>query len=243
MNVQYKLNKKCKICGKLLTDKNISGYCNSHRDRTGKNNSFYGKTHNKEMIEKTKVKLRKISEELWKDETYKNKVILGVSKPRREGFKEEQSKRITQWYMDNPIQKEIRSSAMAVNWEIGNITKSGYSCNESKIERQFFKDVKQIFPNIIKKTIRANDRWFFPDIVEEELKIIIEFYGNFWHRNPKMFLPEDISCNNLASKEIWEKDNIRQKELEMLGYTVYIVWEEDYKQDRQTVLEHIRNIS
>jgi len=53
---KYKLNKRCPTCNKLLLDKNTSGFCNKHRDRTGLNNSFYGKTHSLETISKIKEK-------------------------------------------------------------------------------------------------------------------------------------------------------------------------------------------
>ena len=48
--------KKCKICGKILSDRNKSGYCISHLPRSGANNPFFGKKHKKEVIEKMKKK-------------------------------------------------------------------------------------------------------------------------------------------------------------------------------------------
>lgn len=54
MSSTYKLNRVCPVCGKLLNDKNKTGYCNKHRDRTGANNSFYGKRHSKETVDKIK---------------------------------------------------------------------------------------------------------------------------------------------------------------------------------------------
>lgn len=44
MSATYRLNKLCPVCGKRLSDKNKSGYCNIHRDRTGENNPFFRKT-------------------------------------------------------------------------------------------------------------------------------------------------------------------------------------------------------
>ena len=40
MSLTYKLNRICPVCGTKISDKNKSGFCNRHRDRTGKNNSF-----------------------------------------------------------------------------------------------------------------------------------------------------------------------------------------------------------
>ena len=159
----YKLNKKCRICEKLLTDINKTGYCNLHRDRTGKNNSFYGKKHNKKTIEIIKIKNSQISKNLWKNKIYRDKIIKGVSKPRISSFKNEQSIRIKQWYKDNPVQKDIRSKAMRKNWKNGIITKNNFSCNESTLEKNFISDLRnKTGLDIIKKTIKGEKRWFFP---------------------------------------------------------------------------------
>ena len=56
MSHTYKLNRTCPTCGKSISDKNKSGYCNRHRDRTGTNNTFYGKTHSQETINSIKEK-------------------------------------------------------------------------------------------------------------------------------------------------------------------------------------------
>ena len=100
------VNKHCPICDTLLSDKNKTGFCNHHRDRTGKNNPFYGKTHSIESLRIIKEKCKKMSKELWKDSEYRNKIIKAISKPRIDSFKKEQSERMIEWYKDNP--KEIK---------------------------------------------------------------------------------------------------------------------------------------
>lgn len=74
MGITYHLNRVCPVCGVRVSDTNKSGYCNRHRDRTGTNNSFYGKKHSKETIDKLKVSCKKASIKLWQNENYANNV-------------------------------------------------------------------------------------------------------------------------------------------------------------------------
>jgi len=64
---------------------------------------------------------------------------------------------------------------------------------------------------------------------------IIEFYGDFWHFNPKMYSENDQSfANNVKDK--WKQDNDRVNSLTDKGYHVLIIWESDYLENKQEVI-------
>lgn len=247
---KFGLYEKCKKCEKRISRNNKHGYCNSCRDRTGENNPFYGKSHSDETIEVLKEKCSIGMKEKWKDEEFRSKVIKGGSKPRRESFKREQSERIKQWYVDNPEQRQLRSECMKRTWESGAITKNNYSCNASKLEKELYEEILKIIPDAeSKKTIRdSNNRWIFPDILIESCGVIIEFYGDFWHANPAIYEKNDIIHNGITAEKIWEKDKERTIRLGDIisegekfprGYTVIVVWEKDYKENKKAVLNEI----
>lgn len=237
---KYKLDKHCTTCNKLLLDTNKTGYCNKHRDRFGKNNSFYGKKHDRKMIEKTKKKLSKISTNLWLDNNYRKKVIKGTSKPRKESFGKEQSIRVKQWYEDNPMQRDIRSECMKKSWEDGKIEPNINSINESKLERELREELIKLLPdrNVRKTTLKINNRWFYPDIRIDK-NIIIEFYGNYWHANPRIYKSTDIIHHKKTAKESWEYDKKRITILEDNGFKVFIVWEDKYKDNRKEIINNL----
>jgi len=241
---KYKLNKRCIKCNKLLLDKNKSGFCNSHRDRTGSNNSFFGKHHSKETIDGIKAKNRKKSKENWKKKEYRDKVIKGTSKPRKESFKKEQSDRIKLWYKDNPKQKDIRSIHMKKSWKNGLIPKSKHTqMNKSKIQNEFFNDIKDIYPFVSDNTtIKYDSKWLFPDISIIKDGIIVEFLGDYWHANPNKYKENDIVHHELTALEIWKNDERRKSTFERLGFFVYTVWESDYKKDKRHVLNTFDSI-
>ena len=70
------------------------------------------------------------------------------------------------------------------------------------------------------------------DFVCLKRKIVIEFHGDIWHGNPMMFTENDTPnpYNELTSKELWNKDLIKQKAIEKMGFKYYVVWEKDYNE-------------
>lgn len=237
---KYKLNRKCPVCNFLLLDKNKTGFCTKHRDRTGTNNPFFGKTHTKETVSKLKELCALASTEKWKNEIYREKVIKAVSKPRRERFKQEQSVRIKEWYLKNPEQRTIRSISMKENWKNGKIATSPHiSLNRSKIELEFFQALQAEYPDISREVIKTKEGWFFPDCISLRDRVIIELFGDYWHGNPEKYAPEDKVAHNSLAKDVWEHDGNRIASLENLGYQVIIIWESEYKKDKASIINEL----
>lgn len=211
---RFGLLKRCFTCGTELAKNNQSGYCNSCRDRTGENNPFFGKTHKPETITAIKERTREASQALWQDPKYREKVISGVSKPRPESFKKEQSERMKQWYKDNPEQRKLRSKRMKRSWEEGVITQNNHQNSQrfSKLELQLFADLQEILGEddvVWNKTVWGVDgRWMGPDFIVERLGVVIEFFGNYYHANPSIYSFDDIIINRTA-QEVWDYDKDR----------------------------------
>lgn len=166
---------------------------------------------------------------------YRDKVIKGISKPRREGFKKEQSLRIKKWFKDNPEQCELRSAQMSAHWKDGTLQINRSSVRSSKIELRFIKDLKKIYDVEI-VTLKIGTRTVFPDMLCLKDMVIIEFFGNFWHANPSIYSKDDVIYEGITAKEIWRRDKERINFLKKSGYDVYIVWEKDYKENPESTV-------
>jgi G:T-mismatch repair DNA endonuclease (very short patch repair protein) len=57
--------------------------------------------------------------------------------------------------------------------------------------------------------------------------IIIEVQGTFWHAKPDRYNPEDLIMGKILAKDIWEKDNKKQKKAKEEGYNVIEIWEDE----------------
>lgn len=243
MSATYKLNRVCPVCKKLLSDKNKTGYCNKHRDRTGANNSFYGKHHSKETVEQIKKTCAIRTHELWQNEEYRTHVIDGATGLKRsEEFKETQRQHALKQF-ENDEQREIRSKTMKQSWEDGLIHKNEhYSPNFSKEQVEFGEELKTILGEAsndleCNATIKYDDKWIFPDFKFKNF--IIEYNGNFWHADPNKFKADDIVHHNITAKEIWKRDDFRRTVFEKQGYIVIEVWADDYKENKEKILNEI----
>jgi hypothetical protein len=71
-----------------------------------------------------------------------------------------------------------------------------------------------------------NGKSYIVDGINLENKIIYEFYGNYWHGNPKFYKSHDINhFNKKTFGELYSKTMLREQELKDLGYTLITKWE------------------
>lgn len=109
----------------------------------------------------------------------------------------------------------------------------------SKIEKEFYLYIKENINNDIQANVPI-DRYVV-DILYKNY--IIEFYGDFWHANPKFYEEADLikSFNiNKTAKELWEYDKKRIEYLKSVGYNVLVIWEEDWKKNNEECIKIIK---
>lgn len=80
------------------------------------------------------------------------------------------------------------------------------------------------------------------DYVNKEKRFIVEFFGDYWHMNPKRFAASDKHpLIKKSAVEIWERDARKLKELDELGYTVVVIWESDWRFNKETCTKRIKD--
>jgi hypothetical protein len=67
---------------------------------------------------------------------------------------------------------------------------------------------------------------------------IIEFNGDYWHANPKIYR-DDAMIRGRTAVEIWERDLLKMQLAEELGFRTYVVWESEYKRDKQNIISEV----
>lgn len=80
-----------------------------------------------------------------------------------------------------------------------------------------------------------------PDLYIKDINTVIEFYGDYWHRNPEKYENLDDEFKH----QIWEHDKKRIALLkEKFKCNVIIIWEGDYKKNKEKIIiETINKIS
>lgn len=102
---------------------------------------------------------------------------------------------------------------------------------------------RELFDKIVKK-LNKNYTYYYADneyiigpylldFYIKELNISVEYNGNIWHANPKIYDSNDKPNpfnKNLTAFEIWSKDKIRSEEIKKHVNETFIIWEDELKE-------------
>ena len=82
------------------------------------------------------------------------------------------------------------------------------------------------------------------DIVFNNLPLIVEYFGDFWHCNPRFWSDQKFNSRiKMTAKEKWDKDAYKLKMLEAEGYNVIVVWEYDWKHNPEKIVKEIADVA
>jgi very-short-patch-repair endonuclease len=110
----------------------------------------------------------------------------------------------------------------------------------SKAEDRFF-DILSSNGLVFDRSQNING--FVVDGLDVEKKLIIEFYGDTFHCNPRKFNDPEQYCPWIRRTvgEQWNRDRKRLAVFYALGYKVLIVWQENWDRNQQVEMERIAN--
>lgn len=188
---------------------------------------FWTDDRKKKMSDTMKAKFKT-------DEKFKNNVLKQMSNC-VELAKSEKSK---------TKRKETLTKKFGVN-NAGRLVKTLYY---SKISQDLF---NRLIPFLNKencfyatnngeKRILVNNTCYFPDFIYKNF--IIEFNGDVYHANPLIYSSMDTPnphYKNKTSQDIWTSDKKRLDTFKQLGYKVYVVWEKEYKENREKIVNYL----
>ena len=66
--------------------------------------------------------------------------------------------------------------------------------------------------------------------------VIYEYYGDFWHANPKLYESTDILIGSNTAGDKWKHDERRVDTLNKKGYDVKIIWEKDWNDFQNNII-------
>lgn len=134
----------------------------------------------------------------------------------------------------------------------GKGARKSYEKKYSKISIDLFETLLKLNPEktfyygknekyILNKNYKKNKKkGYYIDFLCEENKKIVEFNGDFWHMNPEKYLPESfITFSNgkkIIANNVWKQDDLKIKTLESEGYEIFIVWENEYKKNKEKII-------
>lgn len=125
----------------------------------------------------------------------------------------------------------------------------------SKIATDFFKELQQL--DIFKNNevyyngcpYEYSIDGYRVDFYDKTLNVVIEFYGDYWHKNPAMYKSSDIiidpfdKVTRYTVQEIWDKDEKRKNNIvKLLNCIFIIIWEKDVIENKHETINKIIDI-
>lgn len=77
---------------------------------------------------------------------------------------------------------------------------------------------------------------YYDFVVDGPIKLAIEFHGDYYHDNPRMYSSDFKGFfynKNLTAEEVWARDAQKEKAIIDNGFRYIVVWESDYREDPQ----------
>ena len=124
---------------------------------------------------------------------------------------------------------------------------SGITVSRGEKEMVDFLDEKIFFGYNTKSHKNSQQRFQSEDIIGffdyyvPDLKLAIEFHGDYFHANPDFFSDDYEIRQGLSAADVRRRNEIRIKAAENLGIKVFIVWENKWESCKQEVLKEIRS--
>lgn len=236
---KYYVTRKCPKCDKDIktTSKDKVIACRNHFNKlegtslckpcslklqVGEGNPFFGKKHTKES-------LKKMSKS-------KTGQYTGDQNHMKQEKYRQMSRNIMRSNWDNGIlDRKVISEQMKQTQRSGKIK----SVITSKREKEIVKEIKQLGYNPI-HSYRVDSK--ICDVYIPSLNLIIEYFGDYWHCNPKKY--ESDFFNKKKGKFAWELWDYDKKKIDLIksyGYNLEVVWEGDLKLNNKLIELIIEN--
>ena len=235
---RYSEGKVCRHCGKPVPNKNRLGSCAHCRmtiDQRGAGNHMYGK----KLTDEQKSQCAESTRKLWTDPEYRKKVVENATGLHRgDDFRRGQSERTKASYDKIKGLRELRGDVFSQCWKDGRNHFRVRKNKKSKEEREIFEYLKDLGKYVISddEVCLDDNKFLAPDMVING-KVIVEFYGDYFHANPALYKAEEyIVKKEQTARQLWDADLERQKMLEDAGYSVIIIWQNDFRHDKQATL-------
>lgn len=232
--IQDELSLSICSCGKSFTQGRGGLLCRSCAN-VGANNPVYGK----KMPLDVRKRVSEASKKHWEDQAYRDKVVMNATGLiRTAAFRDAQSVRTKQSYRTVPGLRQQRSKEMKKSWDEGRIIPNlqHYQGGPSKMEQEFLDELEATLNITVERQKMIKNKfydeenplarkWFIVDGFYENC--IIEFFGDYYHAN-KWATQDEQKVYGISPEEIRERDDLRIGAMEKMGYTVLVVWENQY---------------
>ncbi len=179
------------------------------------------------------------------------------------GYSEEESKQIIKNYQTT-FSKEIciakhgKEKGLEIfrkrqeKWQLTLHKNHKLHCGYSQISQELFNELykhtnNEVYYGSLNREYTIyndeNKHVYAFDFTDLTNRKIIEFQGDIYHGNPKLFNENDKPSpwNNLTAKELWKKDDYKKQIAITNNFDVMQIWEYDFRNNKEEVIKKCLN--
>jgi len=139
------------------------------------------------------------------------------------------------------VWEEKRKKTLKAKYDVTNALFLAKHRTTSKPQIELFDALKERYSTedlqLEKSISLTSGKRIFADIVFISHKIIVEYNGDYWHCNPYKYEGNYYNLKKqMLANDIWLKDKERLKLIQNSGFKVFVVWENDFKNNRDETL-------
>lgn len=198
-------------------------FCSSC-NKKGERNHFFGKRHNKKTIKQ--ISKNRSGKACGEQNSMSNpEYRLRVSEALKEKYASG----------DLDFLKKIQSNNATQNQANGKLKYAPISKAEKEIKKKLEDLGYAIEPQFGIGSLKY-------DLYLINYNIIIEYNGDYWHCNPNKYKSDYFNRKkDMFAWELWEQDKRKKEIAEKKGYKLFIIWEADYKFNKEKEINNIIN--
>lgn len=220
-NIQYSSIKRFILLRTIRNLEEKRCACNSC-NKKGIKNHFFGKKHNKKsVIKMSKNRAGKACGEnnAMANPKYRNKVSEILKGKYESG--------------ELDFLKKIQKENAIKNQANGKLKTAPISSAEKEIKKKL-----EELGYSVKAQFQIGSLKY--DLLLNELNILIEYNGDYWHCNPKKYDSNYFhKKKKLHAKDIWHHDLLKKIIAEEKGYKLFIIWESDFMFNKEKEINKI----
>lgn len=143
-------------------------------------------------------------------------------------------------------------------WQKSLIDNGNIKCGYSRISQELFQELLKYYyiddiANVY-YAVKNHEHYiskkgvgfFSYDFTDISKKKIIEYNGDQYHANPKLYKADDFPHpyykeNGPTALDIWKKDNIKLNLAKEYGFDILVVWDSEYKKNKNETIKKCLN--
>lgn len=111
---------------------------------------------------------------------------------------------------------------------------------QSAVELAAYNELKQVLQDL-EISVKLSNPYYGPyDFGSLSKKKLIEFYGTYWHADPRFFEADYFfSQKNQTAAQIRARDQAKRSYALSNGFKLQVIWEHDWRKNKQQVINNL----